>query len=282
MIVGKLLNDFKISILGRLYGVNRSLTEAGDDAAGQEGFRPSPVVPLPEQIRRQLVDAVARGDLRPGDRLPAEATLALQFGTSVAEVRAGLNSLVAMGLVEIVRGRRGGIRIAQPKPDLLEQTLHDGLSVLTDLSGVTLGDLAEARRETETACARAAALRRTDEDLSAMSAALERSADEQLALSEWLDLDVVFHRGVARASHNPILAMPLTAVHAVAQPRLNRLVADQLDRSEILTQHLAIYQAIADGKPDTAARAVQEHVAYLEARYARLTGRSRSSATRLA
>lgn len=262
--------------------MNRPLTEAEGDTAGQEIFRPSPVVPLQEQIRRQLVDAVARGDLRPGDRLPPEATLALEFGTSVAEVRAGLNSLVAMGLVEIVRGRYGGVRIAQPRPDLLEQTLHDGLSVLTDLSGVTLGNLAEARRETETACARAAALRRTEEDLSAMGAALERSADEHLGLSEWLDLDVVFHRGVARASHNPILAMPLTAVHAVAQPRLNRLIADQLDRTEIHAQHMVIYQAIADGKPDAAARAVQKHVAYLEARYARLTSRSRSAATKLA
>ncbi|MGE5291979.1 MAG: FadR/GntR family transcriptional regulator [Micromonosporaceae bacterium] len=250
------------------------MTEVAGETGDRDKFRPSPVVPLSEQIRRQLVDAVARGDLRPGDRLPGEATLAVRFGASAAEVRAGLNSLMAMGLVEIVRGRHGGMRIAQPQPDLLERTLHDGLSVLTDLSGVTLSNLAEARRETETACARAAALRRTKEDLSAINAALERSADEHLALSEWLDLDIVFHRGVARASHNPILAMPLTAVHAVAQPRLNRLIAGQLDRAQVHAQHSAIYQAIADRKPQAAARAVQRHVAYLEERYARLTGGS--------
>lgn len=251
--------------------MRNALTEGGDDAANRDRFQPSPVVPLHEQIRRQLVDAVARGDLRPGDRLPGEAALALQFGTSAAEVRAGLNSLMAMGMLEIVRGRHGGMRIAQPRPDLLEQTLHVGLSALADLSGVTLGDLAEARRETETACARAAAQRRTEEDLNAMRAALEHGADDRLGLSEWLDLDIVFHRGVAQASHNPILAMPLTAVHAVAQPRLNRLIAGQLDRSEIHAQHTAIYRAIADSEPDAAARAVQDHVSYLEARYARLT-----------
>ncbi len=152
------------------------------DRSGARGrFRPSPVVPLPEQIRRQLVEAVAMGELRPGDRLP-------------------------------------GVRIAQPKPDLLQQTLHDGLSVLADLSGVTMGNLAEARRESETACVRAASRRRTEDDLRAMRDALDRSADEQLEISEWLGLDIVFHRGVANASHNPILAMPLTAVHAVSQP----------------------------------------------------------------
>jgi GntR family transcriptional repressor for pyruvate dehydrogenase complex len=248
------------------------------DRPGARGrFRPSPVVPLPEQIRRQLVEAVAMGDLRPGDRLPGEATLAAQFGASAAEVRAGLNALMAMGLVEIVRGRNGGVRIAQPKPDLLQQTLHDGLSVLADLSGVTMENLAEARRESETACARAASRRRTEDDLRSMRDALDRSTDEQLEISDWLGLDIVFHRGVANASHNPILAMPLTAVHAVSQPRLNRLIADQLDRADVHAQHTAIYQAIADRKPQAAARAVQRHVAYLEARYARLGLVSRSA-----
>lgn len=251
------------------------MTEPPGAAGTGEGFRPSPVVPLSEQIRRQLVEAVARGDLRPGDRLPGEATLALQFRVSAAEVRAGLSSLMTMGLVEIARGRHGGVRIAQPKPDLLQQALHDGLSVLTDLSGVTLADLAEARRETEIACARAAARRRTEDDLDAMREALERSAEEQLEISEWLALDIVFHRGVAAASHNQILAMPLAAVHAVSQPRFNRLIADQLDRAEVYAQHCAIYRAISDRKPQAAALAVQRHVAYLEVRYARLASESR-------
>src|SRR5207247_3863437 len=102
--------------------------------------------------------------------------------------------------------------------------LHDGLSVLADLAGVTMDNLAEARRESETACARVASRRRTDDDLRAMRDALDRSTDEQLEISEWLDLDIVFHRGVAVASHNPILAMPLTAVHPVPQPTLHRLL----------------------------------------------------------
>jgi FCD domain len=79
----------------------------------------------------------------------------------------------------------------------------------------------------------------------------------------------------ADASHNPILAMPLTAVHAVSQPRLNRLIADQLDRAEVHAQHSAIYRAIVDRKPQAAALAVRRHVAYLEVRYARLAPESR-------
>jgi len=40
-------------------------------------------------------------------------------------------------------------------------------------------------------------------------------------------------------------------------------------------QHTAIYRAIADRKPRAAARAVQDHVAYLEVRYARISPESR-------
>lgn len=233
------------------------------------GFRAAPVVPFAEQVRRQLVDAVARGELRPGDRLPSAAELAAEFGVSTAQVRQGLNSLTAMGLVEVVRGRLGGLRIAEPKPHLLQQTLHDGLAVLTDLSDVTLEELTEARREAETACARAAARRHTDDDITVMEQTLARFADPKLAIDDWLALDVTFHRAVADASHNRVLALPLTAVHRVSQPRLNRLIADQLDRIDVLAQHRRIYQAIADGEPDRAAAAVRDHVAYLEDRYRR-------------
>lgn len=248
--------------------VRRQRIESTESPAG--GFRPAPVVPFAEQVRRQLVDAVGRGELRPGDRLPSPAELAAEFGVSAAQVRQGLNSLIGMGLVEVVRGRFGGLRIAEPKPHLLQQTLHDGLAILADLSDVTLADLAEARREAETACARAAAHRCTKNDILAMEQALSRFADPDLAMDDWLALDVTFHRAVAEASHNRVLALPLTAVHAVAQPRLNRLIADRLDRTAVLNQHRHIYQAIADGDPDRAAAAVLEHVTYLEERYSEM------------
>lgn len=230
-------------------------------------FRPAPVIAPAEQIRSQVVDAISRGELRTGDRLPSEGSLARQFGVSSAQVRAGLDTLVNLGLIEITRGRGGGLRVARPDQERVRQTWHNTLAVLADLSDVSLAELAEARREVEIVCARAAAERHTDEDLARMAGALDQAEDATLSTRDWLALDITFHRAVADASHNRVLALPLVAVHAVSQPRLNDLIADRLDRDEVLRQHRAIYQAIAGGSPEAAADAVRRHVAHLEEHY---------------
>jgi GntR family transcriptional regulator, transcriptional repressor for pyruvate dehydrogenase complex len=240
-------------------------------------FRPAPVVAPAEQIRTQLVEAINKGELRPGDRLPSEGHLARQFGVSGAQVRAGLDTLVNLGLIEITRGRGGGLRVARPDPHRVQQNWRNTLAVLADLSDLSIAELAEARREVEIICARAAADRRTDEDLRRMAETLDEAADPGMSRRDWLDLDITFHRAVADAGHNRVLAMPLVAVHAVSQPRLNELIADQLDRAEVTRQHRAIYEAIASGSAEAAGDAVQRHVAYLEALYVRVAEAARDA-----
>ncbi len=54
----------------------------------------------------QLAGAIQRGDLRLGDRLPVERTIAEQLGVSRMTVRKGLARLREAGLVE-ARSRQG-------------------------------------------------------------------------------------------------------------------------------------------------------------------------------
>ena len=57
-----------------------------------------------ENVVAFVRDLISRGDLKPGDRLPAERELALQIGVSRPSVRAGLQALGAMGVVDSRRG----------------------------------------------------------------------------------------------------------------------------------------------------------------------------------
>jgi len=230
-------------------------------------FSPKPVIASSDQIRHQLVDAVARGELGPGDKLPAEGELALQFGTSKADVHTALRSLASLGVVEISRGRNGGVKIAQPHRDQAQRAFRDSLSLLLDLSDFTMAETVEARREIEAACVRAAARRRSDEDLETMRAILEQAADPSLPDDEWLDLDISFHSAVREAAKNRVMGLPLAAMHAVIQPRLNSLILPSLDRSSIIEQHLAIYDAIRLQDPDAADSALHHHVDHLEELY---------------
>lgn len=67
-----------------------------------------PASPLPpfEQLRAQLVDAVATGELVPGQRLPTVRRLADDLGLAPGTVARAYRELEASGFIE-TRGRNG-------------------------------------------------------------------------------------------------------------------------------------------------------------------------------
>ncbi|MEE4422490.1 GntR family transcriptional regulator [Streptomyces bugieae] len=63
-----------------------------------------------ERIADQLRQSIRAGQLKPGDRLPAEAKLAEEFGRSVPTVRDALRVLRDEGLIEKQHGRGNFVR----------------------------------------------------------------------------------------------------------------------------------------------------------------------------
>src|SRR3982074_1972975 len=59
-----------------------------------------------EQIVQQVEDSILKGQLKPGDQLPAERDLAQRFGVSRTAVREAVKTLREKGLVEAYSGRR--------------------------------------------------------------------------------------------------------------------------------------------------------------------------------
>lgn len=61
-----------------------------------------------ELVERRLVDAIHRGHLRAGERLPSESELARSFGVAPVTVREALLTVRSQGLIVTKRGRNGG------------------------------------------------------------------------------------------------------------------------------------------------------------------------------
>ena len=81
-----------------------------------------------ERIRHQLSIRA----LRPGDKLPAERELAVQFGVSRSALREALRSLEIAGIVELRKGVKGGAFIRPGDPTRLLSASRAGSAISSD------------------------------------------------------------------------------------------------------------------------------------------------------
>lgn len=89
--------------------------------------RSSPV-PMYFQISRQLEEAVDRGDLVPGERLPNEIEFAESLAISRPTMRQALDHLVEKGMLTRKRGVGTQVSNAQVRRRVALTSLHDDLS----------------------------------------------------------------------------------------------------------------------------------------------------------
>ncbi|GAA2892938.1 FadR/GntR family transcriptional regulator [Microbacterium esteraromaticum] len=89
-----------------------------------------------ELVERRLVDAIHRGHLRAGERLPSESELARSFGVAPVTVREALLTLRGQGLIVTRRGRNGGSFVvddADPLAFAHTALLHTSRLALRDM-----------------------------------------------------------------------------------------------------------------------------------------------------
>jgi len=154
-------------------------------------------------VLRVVREALARGIVSPGGRLPTEMEIAAALGISRAPVREAMRALETIGLVEI-RPRAGTVIRPDVSGSLAELLLFE-----THLKGASVEALTEVRRVFERTCAELAAERASDEDLARMREAIDRLDRLDRApgtpVEALADADADFHRAVYRAAHNPLI-----------------------------------------------------------------------------
>lgn len=86
--------------------------------------------PMYDQLRRLIIDGIARDGLQPGDPLPGEHRLCEQYGISRTVVRQALAQLEHEGLVERVKGK--GTFVARPRTS--ETLVHTLIGLYDDVA----------------------------------------------------------------------------------------------------------------------------------------------------
>src|SRR4030095_3366678 len=128
-----------------------------------------------EQVVARVYELIQSGGLKPGDRLPPERELAKQLGISRPSLRAGLSSLISMGVLQSRQG--AGTFIVDGPPALDSEPLR----LLAQLHGFSYDHMFDTRSILEVGAAGLAAEHATGEQLATMS---EEIAEMFAALSE--------------------------------------------------------------------------------------------------
>jgi len=213
---------------------------------------------MTEQVVIQVREMIQQGKLKPGDRLPSERELAKRLRISRASLRAGLRFLAAIGVLTSRHG--SGTYIAAGPPALDSEPLN----MLAALHGFTTEKMFEARRLVEVAVAGLAAENATDDHLRIMA---DEVAETYAALDnpqEYLVHDFGFHRAVAAASGNPILATFMEMVADILYQRRCKTIGRSRDLRESVEMHRKIYHAIRARNADKARAAMSEHLILAE------------------
>lgn len=174
-----------------------------------------------EEICEQIRDRLAQGVLRPGDKLPAERDLAIEFNVGRPAVREALRTLEQAGVLEFQKGTKGGAFIRDGNPSMLTQSLHDLLLV----GRVSVENLAEARSLISGVVIELACTRATETDFMAIEeniAAIEASTD----LYQRAERGVQFFRLIAESTHNEVLVILTNSLSDIL-----RYIIDKTGRS---------------------------------------------------
>ena len=211
--------------------VGHGMTERGAKPFGRRVLR--------EDIKEHLIDAIVRGELKPGERI-VETQVAQQLGVSQGPVREALRDLELFGFVVSAPFRGTQVR------EISDQDLVDIYPVRAALEGVA---------------AAAAATRCSEEDLRQLDGFLEqmRDAATRQDVGRHIDADVAFHRKIVEVSGNGFLQQFWDSMRLATSTFItNAITRRSLD--ELAERHVPVIEALRAHDPQAAEQAMKRHI----------------------
>jgi GntR family transcriptional repressor for pyruvate dehydrogenase complex len=208
-----------------------------------------------DKIIRQLKNLISTGQLKPGDRLPAERHLAERFGVGRGYIREAILKLEFYGLLKT--SPQSGTYVSGFSLKILD-------SIFTDIINFNKDDFAsliEARYYMEINSARLAAERRTDDDIKAMKEAL---AEFDIKINQGnfaVEEDMLFHIKMAAATKNTVIeSMIIILIPDLI--KIKNIVDKDICRERTFTlhQHHKILEAVIRKDANAAGEAMSEHL----------------------
>lgn len=219
-----------------------------------------------EQVAEQLREWILTGVLSADVRLPSEAELARQFGTSRNTIREALRILSSQELLVTKPGNHGGSTVVQPSPAGVAGYLQSAFSLWADAESVALGDLLDARELLEVAAASRAAALASAAAEEQLQAHVPRDFDG-MSPDEVLAVDRRFHEAILRLSGNKFLYACTVPIHTVLSTRVERHLIRGTFWATVAEEHRQLLLAIVKGDSTLAADLMGHHLGTVRRAY---------------
>lgn len=215
---------------------------------------------LPDEVAKSILAAIARGDLKPGDKIPTETALAQRFGVARTVVREAISLLKYDG---VINARQGVGAFVAPTAD--RQSFRIGPECFAKRQ--ELVKLLQLRTSVQADAAALAADNRTGAQLEEMRkwyAELENSMlGGEDGAERRVDAQASFYAAVTRASGNEYFVEFITMIDSKVMGNLRSVAIKNARAAEwgdaVLAEHAAVLVAIDTADRDAAREAARLH-----------------------
>lgn len=205
-------------------------------------------------VFEQLKSMIINREWKPGDKIPSENEIAQRMAVSRVSVRAALQRLSSIGIIESRQG--GGTFVCEYSGS--RQLEH--LAPLLMLTRYDYHSLAEYRMILECDSARLAAQRCTPEILEELTANFRAYKECTQNGEDNIDMDVAFHILIAKATGNPFILETFSILREYLIMGIQKYQSVVGVESGV-EYHERLIQAIRDRQPELAYQIMQEHLA---------------------
>jgi DNA-binding FadR family transcriptional regulator len=216
---------------------------------------------LYQYIVDEIGQRIIRGRYRTKEVLPTEDQLSGELNVSRGVLREAIKVLTQKGLIQ-TRPRVGTQVLPRENWNLFDPDVLVWRLQIEDKT-TFLKNVTEVRRLIESEAARQAARRATDAEIVDIRKTLSKmqdllSNDSHYVYEDYLELDILFHSKILKASHNDLLSQIGSTVRNAVHKARESDTADIDVQKESLPLHSAIVNGICDKNSDAAYQASQE------------------------
>jgi len=214
---------------------------------------------LSELVEEELERMIRKGEFKEGENIPSERALMEMFNVGRPSVREALATLRRKGLIEVNNGERA--KVCRPTP----------YTLINELSGIArdymsskdgMQHFEELRLLFELMLVRYASIYATSEQKNRLNKAIEtcwKYVDDNV---NFIHADINFHRILSEIPENPLfIAIHTALVNWLINSHTREYGHLTKEQNTIsVKQHIEIYNAICDGKPDKAENILKIHL----------------------